>query len=189
MQYLLRGIGHQTLVIARVGQMNLHRVLAAVHHQDLSGHAAVQRCLQLVRIFSAPAQRLPVQTELDFAAALPDNDEAKDEVSTDAESRALAPFPFTLNCLIIGTAHNPTGTSNHGVREMSTEVAIEDLGKDDTVTVVDISDLSHVRYGFFNLGARYLNDEPSHTHEIALLTETEGQPVLHSSVYSPLTAR
>jgi hypothetical protein len=62
------GQRHQLFVIAKIA--NRYRGLAVFHHQWLYGDIALERCLRILTIFSAPANRLPIQQELTAARRL-----------------------------------------------------------------------------------------------------------------------
>lgn len=150
------GHQHQLFVIARVG--NHYRCLAAVHHNYLSDARAISTCVRLIRIYSDDANRLPLELELRLAADLYKDDGPPPRIRPVPDlSRWTSPnlrparFPFIGTCLAVGAG---TGGLIPGFIHASTvRYELEDMGFDGCentqgITVLDITDLNHVRYCF-----------------------------------------
>lgn len=97
------GQRHQLFVIAKIN--GRYRNLLAVHHQWLYGHTALRRCLDTLKTFGSPANRMPIQQELIAASK---HDEEFWVPENDVYS-GYSPFPFIATCLIIGTSFNVDG--------------------------------------------------------------------------------
>jgi hypothetical protein len=136
------GQRHQLFVIAKIG--NRYRGLAVFHHQWLLGEIALQRCLRILSIFSAPANRLPIQQELTAARRLDEEFWTKPRSWEDLE----VPFPFITTCLFLGASFDVKAVYNHDVMLEPFDMAFDDGENNDGITVIDITNLSHVRYCF-----------------------------------------
>lgn len=144
---------HQVFVIARVGEH--YRSLAVVHHEDLYDCLALSACLRLIKIFSDPANRLPLSLELRLAAEFykdraPPNETKKVDWSygkVNAEQPVR--FPFIGTCLVLGVS--TTGLEPEFPRVSTVMYEPEEMGFDlgdnnEGITVLDITDLDNVRY-------------------------------------------
>ncbi|KAM0421383.1 hypothetical protein ACHAPT_010918 [Fusarium lateritium] len=146
------GQRHQLFVIARVGKY--YRPLAAVHHQWLYGASALRSCLRIMRIFSDPSNRLALKHELDLAAIFykkepppPSNPEEYEEAE-----RTICPFPIILTCLAVGAAYDVEEGRVQAIHELRYDTGYDQGDNNDGITVLDITDLDHVRYCFVNPG-------------------------------------
>lgn len=140
-----------------------------------NGYMAILSCHRLLRIFSDDANRIPLQQELVFAADFFEN-------ATEADIEALTrrndftwpvdeeglhipcPFPFITTCLIVGASCNP----KHGILGSASEETFGmryDSGHVSRgIIVLDITELSNVRYCFVNICGMYSKREvPLHT--------------------------
>ncbi|RMJ13810.1 hypothetical protein CDV36_006527 [Fusarium kuroshium] len=146
------GQRHQLFVIARVGKY--YRSLAIIHHQWLYGTAALRSCLRLLRIFSDPGNRLALKHELDLAAAFFKNKPSPSEPdeARDVE-KSTCPFPFITTCLAIGASYDPKTGQVQAIHELPYDMEYDQGDNNDGITVIDITDLDHVRYCFVNFGS------------------------------------
>ena len=136
------GQRHQLFVIAKIG--NRYRGLAVFHHQWLYGATALKRCLGILAIFSAPANRLPIQQELTAARKHADEFWTEPQTWTSLE----VPFPFITTCLLLGASLDVKEGYDASVLLMPFNMPFDGGDNNDGITVVDITDLSHVRYCF-----------------------------------------
>jgi hypothetical protein len=136
------GQRHQLFVIAKI--RNRYRGLAVFHHQWLLGEIALQRCLRILSIFSAPANRLPIQQELTAARRLDEEFWTKPRSWKDLE----VPFPFITTCLFLGASFDVKAVYSHGVILEPFDMAFNEGDNNDGITVIDITNLTHVRYCF-----------------------------------------
>jgi hypothetical protein len=136
------GQRHQLFVIAKVA--NRYRGLAAFHNQWLYGPLALERCLRILTIFSAPANRLPIQQELTAARRLDEEFWTKPRSWEDFE----VPFPFITTCLLLGASFDVKPIYNSRVTLEAFNMAFNEGDNNDGITVIDITDLTHVRYCF-----------------------------------------
>ncbi|KAL8737193.1 MAG: hypothetical protein Q9181_001919 [Wetmoreana brouardii] len=134
------GQRHQLFVIAKIN--GHYRQLCAIHHQWLYGHTALRRCLDTIKAFQHPSNRLSIQQELIAASSkdnnfwIPSEDDGEGE-----EKNSHVPFPFIATCLIMGASFNVNGYY-HGV-------SIEPFYMPfDGITIFDITDHDNVRYCF-----------------------------------------
>ncbi|KAJ4182060.1 hypothetical protein NW767_013953 [Fusarium falciforme] len=147
------GQRHQLFVIARVGKH--YRSLAAVHHQWLYGVSALRSCLRLLRIFSDPGNCLALKHELDLLAAFFKDKPpppSEPEEYRDAES-TTCPFPFITTCLAIGASYDSKTGQVQAIHELRYDMGYDQGDNNDGITVIDITDLDHVRYCFVNFGS------------------------------------
>jgi len=140
------GQRHQLFVIAKIG--NRYRGLAVFHHQWLYGSIALERCLRILTIFSAPANRLPIQQELTAAKRLDEEFWAKPQDWEDFE----VPFPFINTCLLLGASFDVKAVYNSHVKLYPFDMPFNGGDNNDGITVIDITDLKHVRYCFVFFG-------------------------------------
>lgn len=148
------GQRHQLFVIARIGDW--YRSLAAVHHQWLYGEPAVRACYRLVKIFSDPRNHGTIKHELDLAVSFfkdhgPPDDDPPEYV--DVEKEACA-FPFITTCLAIGAGYDFGRHTAQTVHELAYNTGYDQEDNNDGITVLDITDLSNVRYCFVKLWSR-----------------------------------
>ncbi|WAO92210.1 hypothetical protein NCS54_00970600 [Fusarium falciforme] len=146
------GQRHQLFVIARVGKH--YRSLAAVHHQWLYGVSALRSCLRLLRIFSDPGNRLALKHELDLAVSFFKDKPppSEPEEYQDAES-TTCPFPFITTCLAIGASYDSKTGQVQAIHELRYDMGYDQGDNNDGITVIDVTDLDHVRYCFVNFGS------------------------------------
>lgn len=141
------GQRHQLFVIARIN--GRYRQLCAIHHQWLYGHTALRRCLDLIKIFQHPANRLPLQQELTHASK--QNEDFWSPGDT-ADSYRITknsniPFPFVMTCLITGSSFNVDGYY-HGILVEPFYMKFDEGDNNNGITIFDITDPGNVRYCF-----------------------------------------
>ncbi len=151
-QFCTMGQRHQLFIIARVGKY--YRSLAVVHHQWLYGVGALRSCLRLVRIFSDPGNRVPITQELAFASEFYENHGPPPTQLGFAthKSKPGTVFPFISTCLAIGASFDETDGDAHAVIVLDHDMAYNQGDNNDGITVLDITNLDHVRYCFVNWG-------------------------------------
>ena len=156
------GQRHQLFAIARVGKH--YRCLAAVHCQWLFGEGAVRACLNIIGVFSDPANRIMLKAELGLAADFYKNSvPPKDKPKFDWQAFQSTPvaFPFIASCVASGLGFDPTGSR----AAISTFILQPpDMGFDggdnnDGITIFDITDLESPRYCFTSWSKLY-NERP-----------------------------
>ncbi|RSL58863.1 hypothetical protein CEP54_007598 [Fusarium duplospermum] len=146
------GQRHQLFVIARVGKH--YRSLAVVHHQWLYGTSALRSCLRLLHIFSDPGNRLALKHELDLAAAFFKSKPSPSEPDEHQDvEKTTCPFPFITTCLAIGASYDPKTGQVQAIHELNYDMEYDQGDNNDGITVIDITDLDHVRYCFVNFGS------------------------------------
>ena len=157
-------MGHQIFVIAKT--QSCYRVLAAVKHRRLHGASALKVCLRLRDIFQATENRLALEHELHWAKEH-EIDWYFWERWTPANLNQ--PFPFILTCLLLGASFNPIEGYYYDVK---IKPFILDIGADDVnsittidtsvfeMTILDITRLDHIRYGFIPCSSNYLLPPP-----------------------------
>lgn len=133
---------HQLFVIAKIA--NQYRGLAVFLHQYPYGALALERCLRILTIFSAPENRLPIQQELTAARKL--DEEFWTKRSFWGELKV--PFPFITTCLLLGASFDVKAVYNSVIDLRPFNMAFDEGQGDDEMTVIDITDLTHVRYCF-----------------------------------------
>ena len=150
------GQRHQLFVIARVGKQ--YRSLAAVHHQWLYGLKALDSASRLLRIFSDPANRLPIEQELHIAADYFEDKGPPPSWPAPYEEYDNTPchFPFIATCLVVGAGYDFDRHSAEVVHVLSFDLGFDQGDNNDGITVIDITDLDDVRYCFVNLEGRFL---------------------------------
>ena len=156
------GQRHQLFVIAKIA--NRYRSLAVFHHQWLYGATALKRCLGLLAIFSDSANRLPIQQELTAARRFDEDFWTKPRSYNDSE----VPFPFITTCLLLGASFDVKEGYNASVILEPFNMAFNDGDNNDGITVIDITDLRHVRYcfvlwGFYERAEDDVEEEEEHT--------------------------
>ncbi|KAL8831565.1 MAG: hypothetical protein Q9170_005234 [Blastenia crenularia] len=141
------GQRHQLFVIAKIN--GHYRQLCAIHHQWLYGHTALRRCLDSLRIFQHPANRLPLQQELTHASNQHDDfwSPGEDGDSYRNTKNSNIPFPFVMTCLIIGASFHVDGYY-HGVLVEPFYMKFDEGDNNNGITIFDITDLNNVRYCF-----------------------------------------
>ena len=99
------GQRHQIFIIANIAHR--YRSLAAVHHQWLYGSSALNRCRDILAIFSDPENHVPIKEEIKRAES---HDEEFWEISEEEDiwvgDKDQMPFPFIATCLILGASFN-----------------------------------------------------------------------------------
>jgi hypothetical protein len=136
------GQRHQLFVIAKIA--NRYRGLAVFHHQWLYGARALKQCLALLTIFSSPANRLAILQELAAARRHAESFWTKPSTYDDCE----VPFPFISTCLLLGASFDVKDGYNANVTPEPFNMAFNGGDNNDGITIIDITDLSHVRYCF-----------------------------------------
>ncbi|CAG9977519.1 unnamed protein product [Clonostachys byssicola] len=154
---------HQIFVIAKAG--NYYRSLAAIENPNLSGLEVLKRCLLLLRIFSHPKNRIPLQQELRFAKEFFRDQPPPAALPTDALENADAfhrpcPFPFTTTCLIVGGSFDCDNGRIDVVFEELFGVGYGQEDTEDDMTILDITDPGNIKYCFMNMP-----QEPKKTEE------------------------
>ena len=144
------GQRHQLFVIAKIG--NRYRGLAVFHHQWLYGALALRQCLEILAIFSAPVNRLPIRQELTAAKRYDETFWTKPCRYDDND----VPFPFITTCLLLGASFDMKDGYNRTLTMEPFNMAFDQGDNMDGITVIDITDLSHVRYCFVLLADFYL---------------------------------
>jgi hypothetical protein len=133
---------HQLFVIAKIA--NRYRGLAVFHHQWFYGATALDRCLRILTIFSAPENRLPIQQELTAAKRLDEEFWTKPRSWENFE----VPFPFITTCLLVGVSFYAGAVYNTRVIMEPFNMAFNGGDNNDGITVIDITNPTHVRYCF-----------------------------------------
>ncbi|KAI1259581.1 hypothetical protein F5Y18DRAFT_295061 [Xylariaceae sp. FL1019] len=137
------GQRHQVYVIAKIG--NRFRGLAALHHQWRYGDFAVKHCARLVKTFQEQKNHPLSRYELQLAAALPE-EKWEEKAINNRDERAL--FPFIATCLMLGSSFDPSSGPCSNVIPLPFNTSCGTPGNNDGVTILDITDLSAVRYAF-----------------------------------------
>ncbi|KAH7175216.1 hypothetical protein EDB81DRAFT_705061 [Dactylonectria macrodidyma] len=159
------GQRHQLFVIARVGKH--YYSLAAIHHQWLYGVSALRSCRRLLRIFSDPSNRITLKHELDLAVGFFQDQgppPSKPPMYKDPETTAC-PFPFITTCLAVGAAYDLEMGQVHTIHELAFDTGFNQGDNNDGITVLDITDLTDVRYCFVTLFGH--NDDIDLEHDQA----------------------
>ena len=133
---------HQLFVIAKIA--NQYRGLAVSLDQYPYRDLALERCLRILTIFSAPENRLPIQQELTAARRLDDEFWRKRSYREEFK----VPFPFITTCLLLGASFDVKAVYNSVIDLQPFNMAFDEGPADDDITVIDITDLTHVRYCF-----------------------------------------
>ena len=132
------GQRHQLFVIAKV--FGRYRTLAALHNQWLYGERPLERCLRLLTILQTESNWMPIIQEL-YAAR-----EKPEEFWTD--NAVIQPFPFIATCLTVGSSFKPEVGYSARVHPLGFNTTLDQIDKNDGITVIDISDLDRFRYCF-----------------------------------------
>ena len=174
------GARPQIFVIARINQR--YRCLAALHHHWLSGEAVTARCLALLKIFQAEANRYAIQQELGAAKSYPakawDSGE-KTFCHLPVEcGQDVAPFPFIATCLVIGASFDPGEGYQTRVHPLSRDISLEHVDNDYGITVIDISDPKQLRYCFASLVDRYYENDGHWPDEVEDPSDGEVIPAM-----------
>ncbi|KAL8951517.1 MAG: hypothetical protein Q9222_002520 [Ikaeria aurantiellina] len=135
------GQRHQLFVIAKINSR--YRTLCAVHHQWLYGHTALKRCLDTLKIFQDPTNRVPLQQEI---IAAKNNEEVLWPEKLDYRDIHIH-FPFIATCLTLGAGFGPEGYT-HGVLIEPFHMRFNGGDNNNGITIFDITNLEHVRYCF-----------------------------------------
>lgn len=120
-----------------------------MHHQWLYGANALKRCYRLVQIFQAVENRIPIEQELLSAQHL--DEQSWNDEQEGHEEKALIPFPMITTCLILGASFDPTDGYLHGVDIEPFGMEFNEGDNNNGITVIDISELHHVRYCFADI--------------------------------------
>jgi hypothetical protein len=105
----------------------------------------ISGCLELLKYLSALANQSGLNAELERAAGYND---AFWDASSLIEADLHAPFPFISTLLAVG-AHFIPGEGYHAFTEpLPFNYVFRDMDNDDGYTVVDISDLNNIKFGF-----------------------------------------
>ncbi|KAM5356750.1 hypothetical protein ACJ41O_003396 [Fusarium nematophilum] len=145
------GQRHQLFVIARLGKH--YRSLAVVHHQWLCGVSALGSCHRLLCIFSDPSNRATLQHELHLAADFFKDSEPPPSSPPGWQNpkETACPFPFITTCLMTGAAYDYELAHVQTVHELAFNMGYDQGDNNDGITVLDITDLTNVRYCFVNI--------------------------------------
>ncbi|KAL8297322.1 hypothetical protein RB600_002353 [Gaeumannomyces tritici] len=145
---------HQIFVIARPAPGQHYRCFAVAEDLYLYGTSVLNTCLRLVRIFSSPLNRVPLQQEIAFAREHYSHEGAKQLEHQCAETKPV-PFPFVAACLVFGVANNPDDGQSKFVDLQPMGHGFDQCSRNG-VTIVDITDLDDIRYcfaAFHDMGA------------------------------------
>jgi len=87
----------------------LKDAIVALLHSTIRCIRAIERCLALLRIFRAKANRIAIQQELITAECYEAEVWKRKKQSDDAKApdsfgQEVAPFPFIATCLVLGTS-------------------------------------------------------------------------------------
>ncbi|KAL8731703.1 MAG: hypothetical protein Q9181_004214 [Wetmoreana brouardii] len=132
------GARHQLFVVAETRQR--YRTLAVVHHQWLSGKRPLERCLHLLDIFRAKANRAPLTQELRAAREHDDSFWNGRDI--------FQPFPFIATCLTVGCSFDPDAAYQERVHPLPLNTTLDDIDSEEGITVIDISNLDQVKHCF-----------------------------------------
>jgi len=135
---------HLLFVIAKIA--NRYRGLAVLEHQWLYGALALERCLRILTIFSAPENRLPIQQELTAARRLDEDFWTNTCSWVDFE----VPFPFITTCLLLGASFDVKAVYNSRVNLQPFNTTFHTGDNNGGITVIDLTDPTHVRYCFMS---------------------------------------
>ncbi|KAL2679246.1 hypothetical protein Neosp_010013 [[Neocosmospora] mangrovei] len=94
---------------------------------------------------------------------------SKQEEYRDAES-TTCPFPFITTCLAIGASYDSKTGQVQAIHELRYDMGYDQGDNNDGITVIDVTDLDHVRYCFVNFGSGdiYAGDEDDEDPQNAL---------------------
>lgn len=139
---------HQHFIIARIN--GRYRSLATIHQQRMRGLHLVKRCRDTLRILRAGNNRVPIQEEVKAAERYEEGfwTQGPFEEGDHSNTAAEVPFPFLMTCLMLGTTYYMIGgcilNGTIGHRQMK----YNEGGKNDSITIYDITDHSRIRYCF-----------------------------------------
>lgn len=138
----------QVFVVAKVGRR--YRGLCSVHSDWHGITGAIGGCLEMLNIFEATENRIPIQQELLKAQSKSETFWSTGSI-VNAGTSSDIPFPYISMCLLIRVFLNCWAQSHRGVSLwMPVKSEFEKSHEDETHTIIDISDLTCVRYGFVN---------------------------------------
>jgi hypothetical protein len=100
-------------------------------------------CLRILSIFFANVNHPPIQQELAIATTF--DDKVWDRFP---RYEIHVPFPFITTCLVLGASLDIKEGYNATVSLEPFDMCFDDWHYDDGITVIDITDLGHVRYCF-----------------------------------------
>ena len=146
-------------VIAR--DAGKYRCLAGVNHPDLRGASVLQRCRDLLKMFSNPNNHIAIREEIRRV----ENHDDVDKAFYSGVAPIGIPFPFVMTCLVVGSSFNLEEGYFFPVRPDSSPMPLRPRMKDEGrllakllgptltniivssgMTVIDISDLEKIRY-------------------------------------------
>ncbi|KAK4496301.1 hypothetical protein PRZ48_012281 [Zasmidium cellare] len=133
------GYRQQFFVTAKIN--GKYRMLAIVHHQWIYGRTSLRQCLNILKIFSSPANLPGIRRELAQAA------------STVKPSCSQDTYSFISTALIIGSSYHEEGHYTANVKPQQLNTAWNTFPNDDGIVVFDITSPSKPRYGYIWLGA------------------------------------
>ncbi|KAL8905278.1 MAG: hypothetical protein Q9171_006727 [Xanthocarpia ochracea] len=139
------GVRYQLLVVAQTRKR--YRSLAVVHHHWLSGIKPLKRCLHLLELFQAKANRAPISQELRAAREHDDSFWNQRDI--------LQPFPFIATCLTVGCSFDPDVGYQEIVHPEPFNTTLKDVEYDEGITVLDISNPEKVKYCFAVLPGQF----------------------------------
>lgn len=141
-----------------------YRCLAAVHSQWHKGSHTLDRCLALLKIFKARANRTAIEQEL-IAAKHFGSDiwKTKNENNglPDSNDKTFAPFPFMTTCLAMGTSFDAFKGIQSRAHLVDCGYKFQDYDGDDAywnddgLTILDITKPEETRYCFTNLSTEH----------------------------------
>lgn len=146
---------HRIFAIARFG--NHYHTVVVVHHSNLCDGFSPAVCLRLIDVFSDESKRRLLELELGLAADLC-RDQGPPTSPKPRRLRHAGPvrFPFITLCLVIspgaslGARLPPINAGNDN--NLCIPADGVDEGRTDTcISVLDITELDEVRYGFTSL--------------------------------------
>ncbi|KAL8705557.1 MAG: hypothetical protein Q9201_001335 [Fulgogasparrea decipioides] len=166
------GQRHQLFVIAKIN--GRYRQLCVIHHQWLYGHTALRRCLDTLKTFQHPANRLSIQQELIAASEKDDRFWLLSEDEDEGEEKnGHVPFPFIATCLIMGASFNVNGYY-HGILIEPFYMSFNGGDNNNGITIFDITDLDNVRYCFVDF------EGMESKREVELMTPLSAQTYLEA---------
>lgn len=167
----------QLYVIAKVG--GRYRGLCSVHCEWRGISWAVESCFVTQKIFEATENRIPLQQELLKAQSKSETFWSTGSIVNAGTSNDI-PFPYISMCLLVRVFLNCWAQSHRGVSLWMPVKSEFDKGDEgETHTIIDISDLTCVRYGFVN--------HHNH-HEIEIFRLRSEQRVASVPLMNPVSA-
>jgi len=142
----------------------LKDAIVALLHSTIRCIRAIERCLALLRIFRAKANRIAIQQELITAECYEAEVWKRKKQSDDAKApdsfgQEVAPFPFIATCLVLGTSFDVAKGYQARVHPLDHNMKIDGGDNNDGITVLDITTPQETRYCFANLGDGYERSE------------------------------